>query len=333
MILNSIIRALLENNSVAITGLGNFFVTHIPSHIKEDIVFPPRNLIEFEYSKEMTGFDFVNKISEWNQIRMDEAQTELNQWVELIENGLEYNKTLFFDNFGTFTKENSGKITFQSAVNTQLNIENEGFEPVIIPLKTTIDSKVNNEQPIKDKREIIVRKRKKRDRLIFITTISVAAVLMCALFLKNPIINLYEKIIIKKQSELFVENFEEDTTSCISQLAIAEDIATENHAESIIENDESIESIEKKDTPNLLSLNNDLYLTYQKGNFYVIAGSFVKEESALLHIKQKNLAQYHAKLIIHPQSNRIRVSIGVFDNEQEAIHSATMLDENYWVLK
>ena len=332
MILNSIIRALLENNSVSVTGLGNFSVVHIPSHIKEDIVFPPRNLIEFEHSKEIIGFDFVNKISEWNQIRMDEAQNELNQWVELIENGLEHNKTLFFDNFGTFTKDNSGKIVFQSAVNPQLNIENEGYEPVIMPQKTSIDFKENKEKPIKDKREIIVRKRKKRDRIIFFITISVAAVLMCVLFLKKPFINLYEKIIIKKQSELFVENFEEDTTSCISQLAIAEEVAPENYVESSTE-DELKEDNEKAEQPSFLSSNNDLYLTYQKGYFYVIAGSFVKEESALLHIKQKKLDQYHAKLIIHPQSNRIRVCIGVFDNEQEAIHIATMLDENYWVLK
>jgi len=328
MILNSIIRALLENNSVTITGLGNFFVTHVPSHIKEDIVFPPRNLIEFEYSKEIIGFDFVNKISEWNQIRIDEAQNELNQWVELIENGLEHNKTLFFDNFGTFSKENSGNITFESAVNTQLNIENEGHEPVIIPLKTSLDSKENKENPIKDKREIIVRKRKKRDRIIFFITISVAAVLVSILFLKKPVILLYEKITMPKPSELFVENFEEDTTSCISQLAISEDIDTENSAESRTE-DELKENNEKEEQRS----NNELYLTYKKGNFYVIAGSFAKEESALLHIKQKKLDQYHAKLIIHPQSNRIRVCIAVFDDEQEATHIAAILDKNYWVLK
>jgi len=333
MILNSIIHALLENNSVVITGLGNFFVTHIPSQIKEDIIFPPRNLIEFEHSKDMLGFDFVNKISEWNQIRIDEAQNELNKWVELIENGLEHNKRLFFDNFGTFTKDNSGKIVFQSAVNSQLNIENEGFEPVIIPQKSNTDSKQNKEQPIKDKREILVRKRKKRDQLMFISTISVAAVLLCALFLKNQIFNLYDNIINNKQSELFVDNIKEDTTSDIHPLAKSESITEISCTEKFTEVEDPIDSKIIIDTPISLSSYNELYLPYQVGTFYVIAGSFVKEESALFHIKQKKLDQYHAKLIIHPSSNRIRVCIGVFDNEQKAINFAAQLNENYWVLK
>jgi cell division septation protein DedD len=75
------------------------------------------------------------------------------------------------------------------------------------------------------------------------------------------------------------------------------------------------------------------YLSYQKGKYYVIAGSFTKEEDALRHIKEKKLEKYHAKIVIQSQNSRRRVCIGVFDNEKDAEKFAAQTDKNYWVLK
>jgi len=132
MITPSLIRALLEENSVTITGLGTFYVKKLSAQIKDEVVYPPQNVIEFEYSTAVEGFDFVSKLSKWEQIRIDDAQAEVSKWLDLLEKGLEHSKSVFFDDFGTFSKDIFGKIVFQSVINSQLNIENEGFEPVII---------------------------------------------------------------------------------------------------------------------------------------------------------------------------------------------------------
>jgi nucleoid DNA-binding protein/uncharacterized protein YpmB len=322
MIIPALIRALLEENSVTITEFGTFFVKKIPAQIKDDIIFPAQNIIEFEYSESAEGFDFVSKLSKWEQIGMDEAQTEISKWIDLLKKGLEHNQTLFFDDFGTFSKNSLEKIVFQSVINFQLNIENEGFEPVILPSKNQKEIPLPVVEPVQDKREIfVVRKKKKRDWIYFIIIILVAIALLGALFFKDTLSNFYKTIFVKSEVIIATEDEKIDTSAYISH--IMEEKTEESE---IIKNEE----IHPQKT---ISEKDDVRLTYQKGKFYVIAGSFLKEEDALRHIKNEKLEKYHPKLIVHPESPRIRVSIGVFDNEKDADAFAEKFKKNYWVLK
>jgi len=316
MITPSIIRALLEDNFVIITGLGTFSVKKFPSQIKEDIVYPPKNIVEFEYSKDIEGFDFVSKLSKWEQIRTDEAQIRVSEWLKLLEEGLEHNKSLFFEDFGTFSKEPSGKIVFQCILIPQLNIETEGFEPVYIQ---TIDKKQEFQktvEPIKDKRDILVKKSKKRDKMWFVLTISAAVFLLFVLFFKEKISHFYQTVFAKSETVVIIED-EEDTDTMAYINKVEKMDTTVDH---------------KKET-NPVSSSNNIYLPYEKGKYYVIAGSFTKDEDALRHIKEKKLEKYHAKIIVESQNPRKRVCIGVFDNEEDAVRFAAQTDKNYWVLK
>ena len=328
MIIPNLIRALLEENSVTITGLGTFFVKKLPSHIKDDIIFPPQNIIEFEYSKEVEGFDFVSKLSKWEQIRIDEAQAQILKWLNLLETGLNQNKSIFFDDFGTFSKNETGQMVFQSVINFQLNIENEGLEPLIV------HSKTNNigiiDEPIKDKRIVLAKKTKKHDKVWFVLTILATAMLLCVLFLKDQLPDFYQTIF-SKPEQAIAEN---DTT--VEDVALIVKMG-EDAIDSDIADDTNLKpdaiNIEHTYITTTLPESKDIYLPYQEGKYYVIAGSFIKEEDALRHIEQKKLANYNAKLIVHPQNLRVRVCIGVFDNEKDADKFATQIDKNYWVLK
>jgi nucleoid DNA-binding protein len=336
--LPSIFRALIEENPVAISGFGTFFVKHISSQIKEDIVYPPHNIVEFDFSKEVEDFSFVSKLSQWEQIRIDEAQTIISEWVDLIEKGLEENKSLFFDDFGTFSKNISGKIVFQGVIIPQLNIEYEGFEPVIIPFKNDKKTDRDVSKPVKDKRVILHNRKRKRDKILFLSIALAAVMLLCVLFMKDKMNSIYQ--VVKKNTKTFAvsDSLEEENVIPIAEIAEVEsvDLAVVDTAIEIVDIGQEIldkKTENSKNTLISLSDNRELYLPYIKGNYYIIAGSFVKEESALLHIKQKKLEKYNAKLVVHPESPRIRICIGVFDNEHEAIHIAAQLDKNYWVLK
>jgi nucleoid DNA-binding protein len=334
MITPFIIRALLEENSVIITGLGIFSLTKLSSQIKEDIVYPPHNIVEFEYSTDIEGFDFVSKLSKWEQIRIDDAQAKILDWLHLLEKGLEHNKSVFFENFGTFSKELSGKIIFQSMLIEQLNIENEGFEPVcLLPHHRKQILQNIQEQPIKDKRAFFIRRKKKREKIWFALTIAAVALFLFVLFFKYSIIQLYQIVSTKIEVALAKEKESTCTTAHI--------INNENNTETIcidaIENetvDNSHETVGNiNDAENHSSESDSKYLTYQAGKFYVIAGSFTKEEDAFRHIKEKKLEKYHAKIVIQSQNSRRRVCIGVFDNEQDAEKFAAQTDKNYWVLR
>jgi len=315
MIIPSIIRVLLDENSVAISGFGTFSVKKIPSQIKEDIVYPPKTIVVFEYSKDVEGYDFVSKLSKWEQVRIDEAQTEIIKWVNLIEEGLEHNKSLFFENFGTFSKDTSGNILFQSMLIPQLNIENEGFEPVCIPIKNNRFELHKKNEPVFDKRHVLVQKSKKRDKFWFLFTISATAVLLFALFFKETLILFYKNATSNNEIVAIIEEEETEIPVFI------------DHAE------KKANKFEYKKETNVDSSPNNMYLPYIKGKYYVIAGSFTKDEDALLHIKQKKLEKYKAKIIVEPQNPRRRVCIGVFDNEVDAMNFAAQIDKNYWVLK
>ena len=342
MIIKVLIRALLEENSVIITGLGTFFVKKLPAQVKEEIIYPPQNMIEFEYSKEVEGFDFVSKLSKWEQIRIDEAQAEITQWLNLLEKGLEHNPSVFFDDFGTFSKDENGKIVFQSMINSQLNMENEGLEPVLIPSKNKEKMERHIEKPVKDKRIILTKRLKKRDKFWFAFTIFIAVATLGALFLKDTMADYY-RIIFKNEGNMAIENIEPESVAYISDLTEEEDDII--FIDEIVSNETEIVSNAVKEVESNAPANsaavakvvppksNDNYLIYREGEFYVIAGSFTNEQDALRHIKEKKLDKYQAKLIVQPDNPRIRVCIGVFDNERDAKGFAARIDEKYWVLK
>jgi len=355
MITTSLIRALLEENTVTITGLGTFYVKKVPAQIKEEVIFPPQNMIEFENSKDAVGFDFISKISKWEQIRIDEAQSQVSEWIELLEKGLKYNKTVFFDDFGTFSKDFFDKIIFQSVINSQLNIENEGFEPILAPAKgkeeideperitTNLSAPQNHQtmdEPIKDKRLILKKKTKKSDNFWFASTIFIALAVLGALFLRDKIYSFYQTTFTKDKMSTLSENVDTETIAYIDSLKkeIVDAInAFGDNEENIDDAKEGAGILDKEEnsvSPQTSPMeSNDKYLSYEKGKYYVIAGSFAKEADALRHIKQQRFEKYHAKLIVHPDSPRIRVAIGVFDNEEEALQMASGIDKNYWVLK
>jgi len=321
MIIPQIIRALLEEDSVNISEFGTFSVVKHPSLIKDDIVYPPQNLVEFQYSKETVGFDFVSKLSKWKQLRIDEAQTQISEWMKLLEYGLEHNKSVFFDNFGTFSKDSSGKIVFQSMLIPELNIENEGLEPVYIPLRIKKQEPQKTEEPVIDKREILVKKSKKYDKTWFAVVIIASVILLLALFFKEKMVQLYKNYFIKKEvAELFadedIDNVDDETDTI--EVSKIEKIVT---------------VVEMNKAPKKDSISHSVYLSFEKGKYYVIAGSFMKDEDALRHIKEKKLEKYHAKIIVEPQNPRKRVCIGVFDNESDALKFVAQTDKNYWVLK
>ena len=75
------------------------------------------------------------------------------------------------------------------------------------------------------------------------------------------------------------------------------------------------------------------YIQFEKGHYYVIAGSFPTESDVLRHIRQKKLDQYSPKILKQDGVKNLRVCIGIFNNEAEAEQFAKGVDSKYWVLK
>ena len=75
------------------------------------------------------------------------------------------------------------------------------------------------------------------------------------------------------------------------------------------------------------------YIQFERGHYYAIAGSLPTEADAQRHIRQAGLAQYSPKLLLQDGVSNIRVCIGIFNTEEEALSFAKGINSKYWVLK
>lgn len=93
-------------------------------------------------------------------------------------------------------------------------------------------------------------------------------------------------------------------------------------------------SLTTDEAPGTLSSTTEFPKTFfQKGKYYVIAGSFISENDAAIHIKERSLQHLNPLLLYQEGNNRIRVCIGIYDNENEANAFVNKTNRNYWVLK
>jgi hypothetical protein len=227
---------------------------------------------------------------------------------------------------------------FQCVIIAQLNIENEGFDPVTLPVPKNKKPK-NAAPPVKDKREKLTKKKRKFDKFWFLITITATILLLGGLFLQDTVKDFYKNNIAKKFWLKDKEDTKIENTALISSIAVDDTLPDISNEATVNEEiNEPVLEEKKPQAPKTertitLTNNQELYIPFEVGKYYVIAGSFAQEAKALQHIKEKKLGKYNAKLVVQPQNARIRVCIGIFDNEQNAVDFAAQIDKNYWVLK
>lgn len=313
MIIPHIIRGLLANNTVTISGLGTFSLECSPSYILNDKVYPPQKIVLFDFDKDADGFDFVSKLSQWHQIRIDEAADLIGKWVQTLEKSVANNKSVAFEQFGTFTFSKQ-KIFFEYTFNQELGLETEGFDPVELPpVKNKKTEKIKKRKTINKEK-----KRKNKDKLWFVLTIAVALIVLITLLLKETWIEIRQKYVVLGDETMIEDTLEIEDTAFISRQG--EDTSEVKK-----------EEIETVFAPKLTTISEAL--EFESGKYYVIAGSFNNKDDAKRHIKQKKLEKYNAKLLTQKTGSRVRVCIGVFENEHDANRFAANIDKDYWVLK
>lgn len=187
-------------------------------------------------------------------------------------------------------------------------------------------------------------KRKRRWEIwLFIFIILTSIGVLAALF-DDELIYLYQKIIDKRKTntELTtpsdvtdndeIPNLKTTPNEEVDEETDTVDEAIESTTEEVIPEETIAQEVKPAPKPTA-TYENIPIIEFESGKFYVIAGSFVKQSDAELHIKQKSLQRYNAKIVKQNGNNRLRVCIGIFDTENEAINFAAKIDKNYWVLK
>lgn len=384
MIIRHIIRTLQQEDSTYINDLGFFEKKFVTAQLKEGVLMPPHYAVFFTPENDGNGFAFIAKLSETEQIRFNEADTEIKKWINELRSGLTHNKSIHFDNFGTFSLNAKNDITFDSDIIKELNVEYEGMGPITItPIKEvpiTLDPIIpENEHttppqvsiPVEEKTITVdttedsqeteitspIKEKKKRKVALIITMVLLVLLLIPAgyysymhriaieLTIKDWKHKYFDKNVISTlrnaeevpTSPLFPQE-EEIVTPTTPYIIGYQPIIEDNTTEEIILSEEQT-GTSVSTTPN--SSNNDKpssssgfsKVQFEKGNYYVIAGSFYKESDALKHIQTNQLEKLNPTLLYQEGVRNIRVCIGTYNSEGEAMEYANSFHNNYWVLK
>lgn len=187
-------------------------------------------------------------------------------------------------------------------------------------------------------------KRKRRWEIWLFIFIILASIGVLAALFDDELIYIYQKIIDKRKTntELTtpsdvtdndeIPNLKTTPNEEVDEEADTVDEAIESTTEEVIPEETTAQEVKPAPKPTATNENIPI-IEFESGKFYVIAGSFVKQSDAELHIKHKSLQRYNAKIVKQNGNNRLRVCIGIFDTENEAINFAAKIDKNYWVLK
>ena len=146
MIINYLIKALCEKESVFVNNLGLFRKEYAPAQIKDGMITPPGYRLVYDPDFDGNGFAFTMFVSQKGGMLITEATTQIDQWVAQLKTALDHNKSVSFGNFGTFAKNDNGVISFVCDRIAELNVEYEGMEPVSLDSKRIKEEEEEEEE-------------------------------------------------------------------------------------------------------------------------------------------------------------------------------------------
>lgn len=230
-----------------------------------------------------------------------------------------------------------------TTIETEKQPENNDCQPETEEPEIEESQERDDTQEIEEEEEDKGKRKRRWEIWLFIFIILASIGVLAALF-DDELIYLYQKIIDKRKTntELTtpsdvtdndeIPNLKTTPNEEVDEEADTVDEAIESTTEEVIPEETIAQEVQPAPKPTATNENIPI-IEFESGKFYVIAGSFVKQSDAELHIKQKSLQRYNAKIVKQNGNNRLRVCIGIFDTENEAINFAAKIDKNYWVLK
>lgn len=126
---------ILLNEGVILPGLGGFYTAYHPAEIqKESNVFqPPSMKIIFDSQMITDNGLLVSHIAQKNKFSEEEARLKVNEYIKELKNELRENGIAFIDDIGTLSNSPEGELTFNAVTDKNFYIQSFGLPPVEIP--------------------------------------------------------------------------------------------------------------------------------------------------------------------------------------------------------
>ena len=142
-----LLKTLLQDQYVFVERLGAFRIQLRHAVIEKNVIRPPYNEVVFSQNdSEENNFALANQISREKKCLFTEANEQIMRWVDELLAALQNNKSVTYEDFGTFMLDKKGNISFESAIIPQLNSQFEGMEP--IDIKSVGVAAVEDDEPM-----------------------------------------------------------------------------------------------------------------------------------------------------------------------------------------
>ena len=149
-----ILKTLQKEEYVFIERLGSFRIRLRHAALEGDTLQPPYNEVVFSQNdSEENNFALANQISRDVQCLFTEANEQITAWVNELLTALQNNKSVTYEDFGTFMLDKKGNLTFESAIIPQLNSQFEGMEP--IDVKHVVSIPVVEPEPVTEPEPVV----------------------------------------------------------------------------------------------------------------------------------------------------------------------------------
>lgn len=173
MIINFLVKSLCEKESVYVNNLGLFRKEYEPAQIRDGMITPPGYKVVFDPDFDGNGFAFTMFVSQKGGMLITDATKQIDQWVSQLKTALSNNKSVSFENFGTFALNDKGVVTYICDRIAELNMEYEGMEPVSFSIQkgkaavvTELEDKVDHEIETNPEEEKTEEKYEQQDGLM-----------------------------------------------------------------------------------------------------------------------------------------------------------------------
>ncbi len=146
------IKNLLRTNErVILGGFGTFITKHISAQIDKEskVMKPPFKIVTFDENITEDAGLLIKYMAEKEQISIDNAKEQIEEYVKTIKSKLSAGKTVEFKDLGSFKQNADNKIEFSYLAEDNLLLDSFGLPTV----KLTDESKLTS-QPIERKKPI-----------------------------------------------------------------------------------------------------------------------------------------------------------------------------------
>lgn len=343
---NELLLAIEHNESVTYDNLGTFY-----RGTKGEILFKSAHLNEL--NTEYEGMPILSLHDNIPSIVLDEnvavneiAEETPNEVLDEVKNEEPVENELVENVESDDLKEEEIKEEVEAkdiegahseSVGVEESVEIDGdVENQITEEENNLDIEQENEEveSVEDDIEAMPQKKKSKFWGIAVFVLVIVGALAILVFLfKDDLKNIYTTKAQKPNLAESHSKIEEETIPIQMDTTSTDALVDTLNEELLSAEDVDIKDVVSDSPVKTTAIKKIPIIHFEQGKFYVIAGSFTKESDAELHIRQKQLERFNPQLVKQSGNNRLRVCIGIFTNETDAVNFAASIDKNYWVLK